>query len=226
VRVLASAHAAGVKMAAADNREGKNQPTANRPQENQGPPDGGDALFVIHGYSMVHHRAFQNPFPQPARMYDRRVNYELYMNAALNEARAAAAAGEMPDGAVAVLNEAMVARGQSQVMASGDPTTHAVVVVVREAARKLARSDLSGIVVFTAVEPCAMCVGALLESNVDGLVFACPDAASGAAGSAVQLTTGKGLPRRLEVVSGIMQREATEIRDGARPPFRAPAARA
>lgn len=159
-------------------------------------------------------------------MYDRRVNYELYMSAALSEARAAAAAGEPVDGAVAVLDEAMVARGQSQVVSSGDPTAHAVVIVVREAARRLSRSDLSGVVVFTAVEPCAMCVGALLESNVDGLVFATPDAASGAAGSAVQLTTGKGLPRRLEVVSGIMQREAAEIRDGARPSFRGPVARA
>ena len=99
-------------------------------------------------------------------------------------------------------------------------------VVVREAARRLARTDLSGVVMFTAVEPCAMCVGALLESDVDGLVFAMPDPVAGAAGSVVQLASGKLLPRRLEVVSGIMQREAAEIRDGARPPFRAPAARA
>jgi tRNA(adenine34) deaminase len=154
------------------------------------------------------------------------VNYELYMNAALNEARSAAAAGEAADGAVAVLDEAMVARGRSQVTASGDPTAHAVMVVVREAARKLGRADLSGVIVFTAVEPCAMCVGGLLESNVDGLVFATPDVLVGAAGSAVQLATGKSLPRRLEVVSGILQREAAEIRDGARPAIRVPAARA
>jgi len=154
------------------------------------------------------------------------VNYELYMNAALNEARAAAAAGEPVDGAVAVLNEAMVARGRSQVVSNGDPTAHAVMVVVREAARRLGRSDLSGVIVFTAIEPCAMCVGGLLESNVDGLVFAMPDPLTGAAGSALQLASGKLLPRRLEVISGIMQREAAEIRDGARPAFRAPAARA
>jgi len=159
-------------------------------------------------------------------MYDRHVNYELYMSAALSEARAAIAAGEAADGAVAVLDEALVARGQSQVSMTGDPTAHAVMVVVREAARRLGRSDLTGVVVFTAVEPCSMCVGALLESDVDGLVFAMPDAAVGAAGSAVQLTTGKLLPRRLEVVSGIMQREAVELCDGARPSLRAPAARA
>jgi tRNA(Arg) A34 adenosine deaminase TadA len=159
-------------------------------------------------------------------MYDRRVNYELYMSAALGEAREAIANGEAPDGAVAVLDEAMVMRGHSQVVGSGDPTAHAVVVVVRETARRLARADLSGVVIFTALEPCAMCVGALLESNVDGLVFAMPDAVAGAAGSVVQLTSGKSLPRRLEVVSGILQREAAEINDGARTAFRGPAARA
>ena len=159
-------------------------------------------------------------------MYDRFVNYQLYMSAALSEARAAAAAGEAADGAVAVLDEALVVRGHSQVLATGDPTAHAVLVVVREAARKLGRSDLRGVVIFTAIEPCAMCVGALLESDVDGLVFAMPDPVAGAAGSAIQLTSGTFLPRRLEVVSGIMQREAAEILDGAPPALRAPAARA
>jgi tRNA(adenine34) deaminase len=132
------------------------------------------------------------------------VNYELYMGAALAEARAAAAAGDVPDGAVAVLDEAMVARARSSVATTGDPTAHAVINVVREAARKLGRTDLSGLIVFSAVEPCAMCVGALLESDVDGLVFATPDAKSGASGS-----VAKG---QLEVVSGIMQREAAELR--------------
>lgn len=159
-------------------------------------------------------------------MYDRRVNYELYMSAALSEARGAAQSGETADGAVAVLDEALVARARNEVLATGDPTAHAVVVVVREAARRLARPNLRGIVVFSAVEPCAMCVGALLESDVDRLVFAMPDLASGAAGSVVQLATGKLLPRQLEVVSGIMQREAIEVCAGVRTSVRAPAARA
>ncbi|MEA2678070.1 MAG: haloalkane dehalogenase [Chloroflexota bacterium] len=126
------------------------------------------------------------------------------MGAALAEARAAAADGDAPDGAVAVLDEAMVARGRSAVATTGDPTAHAVMNVVREAARKLGRTDLSGLIVFCAVEPCAMCIGALLESDVEGLVFATPDARSGAAGS-----IAKG---QLSVVSGIMAREAAELR--------------
>ncbi len=132
------------------------------------------------------------------------VNYELYMGAALAEARAAAAGGDSPDGAVAVLDEAMVARGRDSVATTGDPTAHAVITVVREAARRLGRTDLSGLIVFSAVEPCAMCVGALLVSDADGLVFATPDAKSGASAS-----VPKG---QLEVVSGIMQREAAELR--------------
>jgi tRNA(adenine34) deaminase len=157
-------------------------------------------------------------FDQQADATIGQMNYELYMSAALAEAREAQAASESADGAVAVLDEAMVARGQGQVVATGDPTAHAVVAVLREAARKLGRSDLSGLIVFTAIEPCTMCVGALLESNVDGLVFAMPDARTGAAGSVVQLTNGSSLPRRLSVVSGIMEREAAEIMREKRTP--------
>ncbi len=135
-----------------------------------------------------------------------RVNYELYMSAALAEARAAMQAGEIADGAVAVLDEALVARGKCQVAATGDPTAHAVMNAVREAARRLGRTNLTGLIVFSALEPCAMCVGALLESDVDGLVFGLPDAKSGAVASIA--------PGRLSVVSGIMQREASDLRAG------------
>ncbi len=140
------------------------------------------------------------------------MNYYFYMRAALTEARAAAEAGERPDGAVAVVDEALVARGREQVRSSGDPTAHAVVMTIREAARRLGTSSLSGLTVFCAIEPCAMCVGALLESDADALVFAVPDPMVGAAGSVVQLATGDRLTRRLQVVSGILQSDATELR--------------
>jgi tRNA(adenine34) deaminase len=135
------------------------------------------------------------------------------MSAALAEARAASRRGERPGGAVAVLNEAMVASGQEEVLASGDPTAHAVVVTIREAARRLGSGSLSGVTVFSAVEPCAMCVGALLESNVDGIVYSVPDPKSGAAGSVLQLADTDTLARRLDVVSGILQSEASDIRE-------------
>ncbi|HVM30600.1 MAG TPA: nucleoside deaminase [Candidatus Limnocylindrales bacterium] len=139
------------------------------------------------------------------------MNYELYMGAALSEARAALAAGERPHGAVAVVEDAMVARGRDEILATGDPTAHAPMVVLREAARRLGRPRLSGLTLFTVHEPCAMCVGALLEADADGLVFALPDAKEGAAGSALQLAAADSLPRRLLVVSGIMQAQAMEL---------------
>jgi tRNA(adenine34) deaminase len=138
------------------------------------------------------------------------VNYELYMGAALAEARTATRTGDKADGAVAVLDEAMVARGRNQVESTGDPTAHAVMVVLREAARRLGRSKLSGMIIFATHEPCTMCVGALLESDVDGLVFALPDPVRGAAGS-TNGSTSDALRRRVRVVSGIMQAEAAEL---------------
>lgn len=145
------------------------------------------------------------------------MNYELYMSAALAQARRAAEDGETPDGAVAVLDEAMVADGRRQVLATGDPTAHAIMVLVREASRRLDRRSLSGLTVFSMVEPCAMCVGALLECDVDGLVYALPDPTAGAAGSAVQLAGAPSLGRRLHVVSGILQGDAAELAAGHLP---------
>jgi tRNA(adenine34) deaminase len=138
------------------------------------------------------------------------VNYELYMSAALGEAKAALRAGEQADGAVAVLDEAMVARGRNRVTATGDPTAHAVLVVLREAARRLGRANLNGLVIFSAQEPCAMCAGALLESDVDALVFALADPVKGAVSSS-SVSAADSLRRRVRVVSGIMQAEAAEL---------------
>jgi tRNA(adenine34) deaminase len=144
----------------------------------------------------------------------RLVNYELYMRAALGEAAAAGNAGERADGAVAVLDEAMVAHGREQVRATGDPTAHAVMLVIREAARRLGRQSLSGLTIFAAVEPCPMCVGALLQSDADGVVFALLDPHDGACGSAIQLADSAGRARRLRVVSGILGDEAADMRRG------------
>jgi len=133
------------------------------------------------------------------------------MSAAISEARKGVAAGERADGAVAVLDDAMVAGAHDKVRESGDPTAHAVVNVLREAARRLGEPRLTGVTVFATHEPCTMCVGALLTADADGLVYAIASPVTGAAGSAVQLTTGDHLQQRLHVVSGIMQAEAAEL---------------
>ncbi|TAJ99365.1 MAG: nucleoside deaminase [Chloroflexota bacterium] len=149
--------------------------------------------------------------PAPPTSYHPTMNYELYMGEALAEARAAVARGERPHAAVAVLDEAMVARGHDRVVETNDPTAHAVIVALREAARRLNTSRLQGVTIFVTKEPCAMCVGALLNSDVDALVYAAPNPEDGAAGTVVQLVDHPGLGRRLKVVSGIRRDEADEL---------------
>ena len=90
------------------------------------------------------------------------MNYELFMGEALAEAQIALDQGKAPIGAVAVVNDAMVARAHDRVLESNDPTAHAVVVAVREAARKLGSARLADATIFVTREPCPMCVGALL----------------------------------------------------------------
>src|SRR4051812_11705115 len=143
-----------------------------------------------------------------------RMNYELFMGEALAEARNAIAAGERPNAAVAVVDEAMGVRAHDRVIESNDPTAHAVVVALRETSRKLGRDRLADATIFTTVEPCVMCVGALLESDVAALVFAMPNDREGAAGTIIQLAQHADLPRRIRIVSGIRRDEAEELLAG------------
>ena len=139
------------------------------------------------------------------------MNYELFMGEALAEARLAGQRGAPAVGAIAVMSEAMVARGSNRVADGNDPTAHAVVVALREAARKLGTPHLTDVTIFTTLEPCPMCVGALLECDVEALVYAVPNEVDGAAGTVVQLAQHGSLGRRLQVVSGIRRAEAEEL---------------
>jgi tRNA(adenine34) deaminase len=133
------------------------------------------------------------------------------MGEALAEARAALARGERPHAAVAVVDDAMVARAHERVREMDDPTAHAVIVALRETARKLGRQRLGDATIFATMEPCVMCIGALLECDVAALVFAAPNRVSGAAGSAIQLADHADLQRHLKVVSGIRRDEMEEL---------------
>ena len=152
------------------------------------------------------------------------MNYELFMGEALAEAQLARSRGERPIAAVAVVNEAMVARAHDRVQETNDPTAHAVLVALREAARRLGTAQLGDVTVFATLEPCAMCVGALLASDVTELVYAVPNRADGAAGTVLQLAQHPALARRLQVVSGIRRGEAEELveRSIAAVPARSP----
>ncbi len=139
------------------------------------------------------------------------MNYELFMDEALEEAKLALSVGERPIAAVAVVDEAMVVRAHDRVQETNDPTAHAVIVALRETARKLGSVRLADATIFATQEPCSMCVGALLESDVEALVFALADPLDGAAGSVIQLAQHPDLPRRIKVVSGIRQEQAEAL---------------
>jgi tRNA(adenine34) deaminase len=139
------------------------------------------------------------------------VNYELFMAEAIAEARRGGEEGEVPVGAVAVLDDAMIARDHDRMVLQRDPTAHAVLLTLQAAARKLEPRRLSEVTIFTTHEPCAMCVGALVEARVGALVFAVPDDHRGAAGGAVQLARDKAMPHQLSVISGVREAEARRL---------------
>jgi tRNA(adenine34) deaminase len=139
------------------------------------------------------------------------MNYELFMGEALEEAKLALARGERPVAAVAVVDDAMVVRAHDRVQETKDPTAHAVVVALRETARKLGSVRLADATIFATQEPCPMCVGALLASDVDALVYAAANDRYGAAGTILQLAQHPDLPRRVKLVSGIRREEAERL---------------
>jgi tRNA(adenine34) deaminase len=139
------------------------------------------------------------------------MNYELFMGEALEEAKLALSRGERPVAAVAVVDDAMVVRAHDRVAEANDPTAHAVVVALRETARKLGSARLADATIFATQEPCPMCVGALLASDIDALVFAAANERYGAAGTVVQLAQHPDMPRRIKIVSGIRREEAERL---------------
>lgn len=159
--------------------------------------------------------------PVPARLPNRgrgsaagtwgRMNYELFMAEAIAEARRGGEEGEVPVGAVAVLDDAMIARDHDRMVLGRDPTAHAVLLTLQAAARKLESRRLPEVTIFTTHEPCAMCVGAMIEAQVRAVVFAVPDDRKGAAGSAVQLARHAGMEHQLSVISGVREAEARRL---------------
>src|SRR5438128_12265448 len=139
------------------------------------------------------------------------MNYELYMAEAIAEAKRGAEEGEAAVGAVAVLDDAMVARDHCRTLLQSDPTAHAVLLTVQATARKLGARRLSEVTIFTTHEPCAMCVGSLLEARVPALVFALSDPVRGAAGGAVQLARDMALPHPVAIISGVREAEAERL---------------
>jgi len=137
---------------------------------------------------------------------------ETAMRAALDCAREAYALGEVPVGSVVADPEgSIVARAANAPIATHDPTAHAEILALRAAGRALANYRLPGCTLYVTLEPCAMCVGALVHARVARLVFAAPDPKSGACGSALDLTGSAAFNHRIAVTRGVLEKDCAEL---------------
>ena len=134
-----------------------------------------------------------------------------YMRMALDQAVLAQALGEVPIGAVLVQDGHIVAQAHNAREAWQDPTAHAEVVAIREAAKRLGTWRLTGAVLYVTLEPCAMCVGAMILSRIDHLVFGAMDPKAGACGSVFNLLEEPRLNHRVEAVHGVLERESQKL---------------
>ena len=134
------------------------------------------------------------------------------MDLALDEARRAEAAGEVPVGAVIVSADGnIVARGFNQSVSSHDPTAHAEIVALREASRNLSDYRLTGLTMFCTVEPCVMCAGALVHARIARLVYGAADPKAGACGSVLDVIGEKRLNHSVPVTHGVLEAECGEL---------------
>jgi tRNA(adenine34) deaminase len=137
--------------------------------------------------------------------------FEALMAAALEEAARARDAGEVPIGAVVALDGEVIGRGFNQPISSGDPTAHAEILAIRDAARRAANYRLTGATLCVTIEPCLMCVGALVHARIGTLVYGAPEPRTGAVASTVRGGELPGHNHRFEVVSGIREAECREL---------------
>jgi tRNA(adenine34) deaminase len=134
-----------------------------------------------------------------------------WMELALEQARAAAEAGEVPVGALVVREGEIVGCGQNRNLRDHDPTAHAEIIALRQAAARLGNHRLGACTMFATIEPCAMCAGALIHARVARLVYGASDSKAGAAGSALEVVNHPRLNHRMEITAGVLAERCSEI---------------
>jgi tRNA(adenine34) deaminase len=135
------------------------------------------------------------------------VSHESFMAAAIEQAQLALAAGEVPIGAVLVVDGAIVARGYNQPIGAVDPTAHAEVLALRQAARAVGNYRLTGSTLYVTLEPCLMCVGALVHARVGEVIYCAAEPKTGALMSTVRALETPGLNHRFAFSGGVLEEE-------------------
>jgi len=148
----------------------------------------------------------QSRSPQESLISD-----EFFMACALAEARQAQVAGEVPIGAVVVIDNEIAGRGHNQPIGQHDPTAHAEIIALREAAQRIGNYRLVNATLYVTIEPCVMCAGALVNARVKRLVFGATEERFGAVNSLFQLCTHSSLNHRVEVSSGVLAEECRTL---------------
>jgi len=136
---------------------------------------------------------------------------ESYLLLALEQAGLAAEAGEVPVGAVVVFENEIIGRGRNAVLGTNDPTAHAEVMAIRDAARHLSNYRLTGCNLYTTLEPCSMCAGAIIHARIARLIYGAADPKAGAAGSVLDVINHPKLNHQLLVTGGVMAEECGEL---------------
>ena len=131
-----------------------------------------------------------------------------YMRLALTEARAAAETGEVPVGAIVVLQDEILARAGNRTISTCDPSAHAEIVAIREAAQTLGNYRLLGATLYVTVEPCAMCAGAIVQARIARVVYGCDDLKGGAVRSCFAIFDHPALNHRVEALGGVLAEES------------------
>src|SRR5512136_2253158 len=136
---------------------------------------------------------------------------EFWMREALVEARKAEAEGEVPVGAVLLINEKIVGRGHNHSIRAHDPSSHAEILALRHAAHNMRNYRLPGSILVVTIEPCVMCAGAMIHARVDEVVYGAPDPKGGALDSHFHLVDAIALNHKMEVTSGILADECSSL---------------
>ena len=136
---------------------------------------------------------------------------EKWMKIAISEANLAKVEGEIPVGAVLVLNDKLIAKAHNQPISNHDPTAHAEVEVLRKAGRKLKNYRLSGSTLYVTLEPCAMCLGAIMHARVERIVYGASDPKTGVCGSKTDLTSESFFTHKVKVDGGVLEEENKKI---------------